>query len=107
MKRTVKNGDIIFDGIHTRAELERRAFVELEELQDIQEKLGVDLITLFKAFNHIYYKKDNEIKMACHIALVDWAICILDENMTIGEGVSLRVYDYGKTWALTKEELEK
>ena len=77
----------------------------LRELTELKNELGIDLITLFRAFSCIWYKKGNELKMSCHIALIDWTIYVLEESMTIGEGVSLQLKDYGKTWALTKEEL--
>ena len=34
-KELVKNGDIIFDGIHTRAELEKMAMERLEKLETV------------------------------------------------------------------------
>ena len=78
---------------------------KLCQLEDIEDELGIDLNIFFKAFNGLFYKKDSEIKFSCHIAVVDWAIYILEESMEIGEGISLRLKDYGKTWALTKKEL--
>ena len=81
------------------------AINKLGKLEDIEDKLGIDISILFKAFDGIVYKKDNEIKFSCHIALIDWAIYVLEESMTIGEGICLQLKDYGKTWALTKEEL--
>lgn len=85
---------------------------KLGQLEDIEDKLGIDLDTLYRAFNHICYKKGNEIKHACHIALIDWAIYVLEESVVndhieIGvQGTRLELKDYGKTWALTKEESE-
>lgn len=78
---------------------------KLGKLEDIEEKIRIGLVTLFKAFNGLYYRKDNEIKFSWHIALVDWTIYILEESVEIGKGVGLGLTEYGKTWALTKEEL--
>lgn len=64
---------------------------KLGQLEDIEEELGIDLITLFKALKDGYwYKEDNEI--------------IFEEPN--GEGLREMLCGYGKTWALTKEELE-
>ena len=64
---------------------------ELIEYKSLEEELGIDLITLFKAFkNGIYYKgKDNTINFC-----------------KIKESIYVKLKDYGKTWALTKGELE-
>lgn len=88
-----------------RYELIENAIDKLGQLEDIEEKIGIDLVTLFKAFNGLYYRKDNEIKFSWHIALVDWTIYILEESVEIEKGVGLGLTEYGKTWALTKEEL--
>ena len=84
---------------------------KLGQLEDIEDELGIDLITLFKAFNGIYYKKDDEIKFACHLLLTDdWSFIVLDNWITYQKTnfyPSFELNEYGKTWALTKEELEK
>ena len=61
---------------------------KLGQLEDIEEELGIDLIKFFMGFKknvHIYYKKGKKIK---------------EGIMTLGI-----LSKYGKTWALTKEEL--
>ena len=86
---------------------------QLEEYRKIEEELGIDLIKadeLCKQVNNkkVVYTKEN------------WGIVplkILDElelelfshrlyANTRGMYVSLDLYEYGKDWALTKEELE-
>ena len=88
-------------------------YVKLKSLEDIEEELGIDLIKaveLCKQVNNkkVVYTKEN------------WGIVplkILDElelelfshrlyANTRGMYVSLDLYEYKKTWALTKEELE-
>ena len=82
---------------------------KLGQLEDIEEELGVDLITLFTALqNGVWYKdyKDNDkIKFTDDI----------EENMKCKELIvpakytiiGLKFKDYGETWALDKQTLEK
>lgn len=91
---------------------------KLGQLEDIEDELGIDLITLFKALKEqqpIYYVNGSIIKFECfsneycyYYKDIDFKykslniykdICSLEE--------SLYFKDYGKTWALTKEELLK
>ena len=74
--------------------------------KETTEELGIDLVTLFKALEKgVWYKdyKDNDkIKFTDDI----------EENMKCKELIvpakytiiGLRFKDYGKTWALTREE---
>ena len=113
----------------------QKDYDELQKYKAIEEELGVDLITLFKAFMHgiwskggtygtcyldsnptfippnkleigrdwyVQYDKDND-KYENEVREED-AICLYKHTYEIQE-YSVRVKDYGKTWALTKEEL--
>lgn len=76
---------------------------KLGQLEDIEEELGIDLITLFKALgNKIVIKNDK-------YHYVDFEDVEQDTNgdylFNLVDG-SYYFKDYGKTWALTKEELE-
>lgn len=91
---------------------------KLGKLEDIEEQLGVDLITLFKALNvrDGVWVKDKEY------GLCNWSMGQLwfGYNSSKSESfINPQIYflkdggysyfklsDYGKTWALTKEELE-
>lgn len=91
---------------------------KLGELEDIEEQLGVDLITLFKALNvrDGVWVKDKEY------GLCNWSMGQLwfGYNSSKSESfINPQIYflkdggysyfklsDYGKTWALTREELE-
>ena len=86
---------------------------DLKKYHDIEEELGIDLITLFKALkNGVYVKSWSSIKFDEDVSVVS----IYTQNP--GEKAnkklvlldSLQNYyafkDYGKTWALTKEELK-
>ena len=105
MERLIKNGDVILDGTLTRYQKEKRAFEKLEKLEDIEEKLGIDLATYFKLINakNVYsYGHTNIMK---NTGQVD----IYDRTITIWNGSCHQVYplsEYGKSFALTKEELE-
>lgn len=109
MKQLIKNGDIIFDGIHNRAELEKMAFEKLEKYQNIEDELGIDLVTLFKALkNGFWYKKENDI---LYISKNDYllssgAIHFVGKGL-IFAGLFLPFKDYGKTWSLDKNDLTR
>lgn len=74
---------------------------KLGQLEDIEEELGIDLLTLFKAIKNGFYAKDE-----------------LGDIFFISSDMMKKQYedsikklkdfnnDYGKTWALTKEELK-
>ena len=88
---------------------------KLGQLEDIEEELGIDLITLFKAMKQgIYYKEEVWGKMfsgfssIIYLSLKDK--CLMEEcdDGSIHDSIYYHNYyfkDYGKTWALTKEEL--
>lgn len=74
------------------------ALNKLGQLEDIEEELGIDLITFFKALkNGIYGRVGDKIE---HILAPNFSFCY--RKMYI-----YKLTDYGKTWALTKEELEE
>ena len=73
---------------------------KLGQLEDIEDELGIDLITLFKALSCGAWErgKDN---------MLNFDDCkLLYKRIQIGSNVHW-LSNYGKTWALTKEELEK
>ena len=86
---------------------------KLGQLEDIEEELGVDLIQAIELCKQVNSKKVIYIKE-------NWGIDtlkIIDEldielfshrlyKNAYGIYVSLDLYEYGKTWALTREELE-
>lgn len=105
---------------------------KLGELEDIEEKLGIDLVTLFEALeNGIWIKIDNWAfgygieKTPVFIKKVDIGYqdydevdknykLIIDEKNVLciyelpydGLDRCARIKDYGRTWAMTREELE-
>lgn len=76
---------------------------KLGQLEDIEEELGIDLAILFKAFKALkngFYDENEEYHHFSNLFIDN--IEIFDSY----EKVSFNLKDYGKTWALTKEELE-
>ncbi len=74
----------------------------LNQLVAIEKELEIDFITLFKAVNNGFWFKKNDL------------IMFTDDNRTYWSNYELyvpsydlwvKLADYGKTWALTKEEL--
>ena len=103
--------------IEAREKLEKD-LDKLEEYKSIEEEIGIDLFTLFKAlkdrqviFKHIYGLKKPKIYLETHkIAglLFDgknYGLWLYDNGY--GDEFCAYTKDYGKTWALTKEELEQ
>ena len=109
--------------------MKNKYITKLGQLEDIEDKLGIDLVTLFKALKNGIYEKiqpnkknrnpeprfwsyedlslgyqfySNEYEAIAN----DWTIYEGYDFVLIVSGESLRLKDYGKTWALTKEELE-
>lgn len=79
---------------------------ELLEYKDIEKDLGIDLITLFKALKNgiwVRRKYTNEIEFArfSHLGWED----IIEPDIPYLDVVEIK--DFGKAWALTKEELER
>lgn len=92
---------------------------ELQKYKNIEEELGIDLVTLFKAITYGFFYKHKYRNYPTTIEFADtyrkfiyregadeknaWCIGVdgMDEYMPI-----FYLKDYGKTWALTEEELE-
>lgn len=85
------------------------AIEKLAKLEDIEEELGIDLFTLFIALKDGFYVKTKDINEG-FISLVKAKdireINIITESITFNAFDIVLFEDYGKTWALTKEELE-
>lgn len=83
--------------------------LKLGQIEDIEDELGIDLITLFKASQGIDVY--NESKTAIQIKVIP-TLDLLNKKLICFTGDILKPYrvvyfkDYGKTWSLTKEELE-
>ena len=79
---------------------------KLGKLEDLEEEIGIDLITLFKALKqkYVYHQDKNKIELlGVHIKSDKLYLYGFVEDSTIA--VYLDCKDYGKTWTLTKEEV--
>jgi len=78
---------------------------KLGQLEDIEEGLGIDLIKLLSAKSVYVIEVDKVYET--QTPLIDFVNkqIVLAHYTTINEYYNFA--DYGKTWAFTKEELEK
>ena len=87
-------------------------FNKLGQLEDIEEELGIDLITLFEALKKgIFVSYDSSFGMANKPKIKitkDKAtgICYRNKKWYIQEDETL-IKDYGKTWSLDKKNFNK
>lgn len=107
MRLTYKsNGEYLADSYIDEAMI---AFIDkLGQLEDIEDELGIDLITLFKAYTNGFYVKGENDKQYIDFENSLNAIAFKNGEMFYGHKWSyqyVNLKDYGKTWALTKEEL--
>lgn len=80
----------------------------LKKHYQIEKELGIDLVTLFKALKQggVYVKAGN--KSDWEIPMSGFQICGDKLNgISFWSQLRLNAKDYGKTWALTKKELER
>jgi len=115
MRLTKKTGYFNENPIYSVIAEPKEVFIELNksvqklgQLEDIEEELGIDLITLVKASKGIVVY--NESKTAIEIDVIP-TIDLLNKRFIVWSGDIMKPYktlyfkDYGKTWALSKEEL--
>ena len=85
-------------------------YYKLQELEDFEDELGIDLITLYKVLKGGFYVKTNDVNEGL-ISLVKAkdirSIDLVTHNIFFNVRNLVFFEDYGKTWALTKEELEE
>ena len=112
---TIKNKELDYyyfdddenDGYFTEKEYEVAG--KLGQYEDIDEEIGINYITLNKLrkTNKIYYlNNNNEIMETVEIFSIDFINCNLKTIITSPFVDVWDFKDYGKTWALTREELE-
>lgn len=88
---------------------------KLGQLEDIEDELGIELLTLLKARNGFYaydeeydkiifYKDDLWINIESEM-LGGSKLIKIEGNVHFISHSQCEFKDYGKTWALTKEEL--
>ena len=72
----------------------------LTDIKDIEEEIGIDLITFYRL--HAKAKIYFENKTCRILQILEDCIVVKD----VDKKKYLPFKDYGKTWALTREELE-
>lgn len=80
----------------------------LEEYRKIEEGIGIDFITLSKILKQKFVYDNDQVKielLGLHIKSDELYLYGFVEDTT--QAVYLRLKDYGKTWALYKEEFYK
>ena len=96
------------------SEVDDSMYKKLKSLENIEEEIGIDLITLYKALKngfwsidenkHIYKMKPDKGNGGA-MSFYASCDCIIAED-TFNDQYIFLLKDYGKTWALTREELE-
>ena len=93
-------------------DLFRAIYCKLQDLEDIEEEIGIDLTVLFSALKSgVWYYNNGQL-------LHDY-VWLINDYLTVGTpdklSFSFKTFllekillfeTYGKTWAVTKEELE-
>ena len=108
------NNDYLSDALHlkhkTQYEYNNELWQYVKEREDIEEELGISLVTLIKTLTGTIAIKNEDgtidVMWACprFQISIDKSDCwILYGPVEEQKYVSIK--DYGKTWALTKEEL--
>ena len=84
----------------------------LQALKDIEEELHIDFITLFKALkqDNIWVREHNTeekeiVYERIRLNFLNRTLDFVEPREEIGRGRFL--IDYGYSWALTRDELEK
>ena len=73
---------------------------KLGKYEDIEEELGIEIFTLIKAMKEGFFDKDGEYHHFSNL------LVSLDEIGDCYDKKSFNLKDYGKTWALSKEDFE-
>ena len=109
MIRLTNSTESIIKAIATPIDVHKKQliYLKLKSLEDIEEELGIDLITLFKALKqkHVFHKENVKIEiLGIHIKSNELYLYGFAEDTT--HTIYLSLKEYGKTWVLTREELE-
>lgn len=88
---------------------------DLNQLKGIEEKLGIDLITLLNVLTqgYVFWKHDNfiykvQVESITKYYLKGWYYSDFNKSIRPSDYKKIMIdfADYGKTWALNEEELE-
>ena len=79
---------------------------KLGVLEDLEEEIGIDFITLSKILKQRFVYNNDQVKielLGLHIKSDELYLYGFVEDTA--HAVYLRLKDYGKTWTITKEKL--
>ena len=109
-KDCYKHEDFIFslrNKLITENEINNSIYKKLKSLEDLEEEIGVDFITLVKMLKNDVYINDGgivdeigNIYTAQVKSIEHWPVW----GFTAGDNVEYSFKDRGRTWALSKEE---
>ena len=86
------------------SDLFKDIYYKLEQLENIEEELGVELIILFKALRDgVFINDDGSVYKDYIKSIEHWPDCW--GFISNDEDIEVFFEDYGVTWALTGEEL--
>ena len=110
MNRLTNSTKSLIEGTATPIDVhkEQLIYLKLKSLEDLEEEIDIDLITLFKALKqkHVFHKENVKIELlGLHIKSNELYLYGFVEDTT--HTVYLSLKEHGKTWALTREELEQ
>ena len=83
---------------------------KLGKLEDIEEELGIPLEVLFNALKdgiYRFYEEFEDEPPYIYYTEIDVVCCEEDKWLFVCGNDIYYLKDYGKTWALTREELEQ
>ena len=102
--KTLEMKQCVIDMANPKFYIIKEELNRLEKLEDLEEKIGIDLITLLKALESGVWVKEwkEPIKHTCGLKFSKYGKYWILENKTY----CLDLKEYGKNWALTRKELE-
>ena len=110
MNRLTKKNDIGYFPAYERETKENYYDLvhKLGVLEDLEEEISIDFITLSKILKQRFVYDNDQVKievLGLHIKSDELCLYGFVEDTT--HAVYLRLKDYGKTWTMTKEEFYK
>lgn len=122
MRLTVKNGEGLIVESSFEYSLQNKVCYadcihKLGQLEDIEKELGINLVVYHKLMDILYcgepnilYVKDKGVIIQVSVLEIDYCkkkIIFYKDNLhNYNADYVYGFFQYGKTWALTKEELE-
>ena len=110
MNRLTKKNDIGYFPAYERETKENYydLVYKLGVLEDLEEEISIDFITLSKILKQRFVYNNDQVKvelLGLHIKSDELYLYGFVEDTT--HAVYLSLKDYGKTWTITKEEFYK